>query len=160
MATQGQESRDYPKEAADSSTAPISPNDIDDYTNDRLRQGLLFANTVLRNKKKRVSPLTGHCLEIYAATVRAVLEEDFEHRDEKNSLLSTIMTYERDIQANGFLRGPDGEYQADLIVSLVRLRASELWARYHPHVKPIDVEDGAGWHRFYDYWKDVNDLIE
>ena len=159
MATHEHESRDYPKEEAGSPPVPTPPNEIDDYTEDRLRQGLQFADMMLRNKQKRVSPLPGHCLAIYAAAIRAVLEEDFEHDDEKNNLLSTIMMYERDIQTMVFLRGPDGEYQADLIVSLVRLRASELWARYHPYVKRTDVEDCAHWYRFYDYWKGVNDSI-
>ncbi|KEZ39581.1 hypothetical protein SAPIO_CDS9487 [Scedosporium apiospermum] len=162
--------QDYPEEVIDNPPVPTPQRDIEGYTDGRLRRGLVFADTTLRNKRRKVSPLTEHCLLMYTATIKAVLEEDFDDNDERNMLLSTVLMCERDIYTKNFLRGPDGEEQASLIERLAELRRYEFAARYGDYMSHVCqklkttakvykteyYESLHGWDR---YWTDINHSI-
>jgi len=107
---------------------------------------------------------------MYTATIKAVLEEDFDDNDERNMLLSTVLMCERDIYTKNFLRGPDGEEQASLIERLAELRRYEFAARYGDYMSHVCqklkttakvykteyYESLHGWDR---YWTDINHSI-
>ncbi|KAK3362555.1 hypothetical protein B0T25DRAFT_8603 [Lasiosphaeria hispida] len=119
----------YKDEVIDNPTVPKPAVNISAYTDARWMEGLQFADHSLRNKKRKVSPIAQHCLTLYKATLKAVLEKEYDDEDEKSDLLSSVLPYERDIYTNKFLRRPDDSGALNLVERLAQLRRFELQLR-------------------------------
>lgn len=161
---------DYQEEIIDKPTVPEPPPSISVYTEERLKEGLTFADHTLRNRKRIVSPITNHCLTLYKATVKAILLEEYADEDERKELLSNVLLCERDIYTRRFLRGPLDESELNLVHKLSRLRRFEFAARYGDYLSAVCdrlkvtariektqyFEQLNGWER---YWTDINSDI-
>ncbi|KAI1396762.1 hypothetical protein F4819DRAFT_116995 [Hypoxylon fuscum] len=156
------------EETVDGSIAPlVPPQDVNGYTDDRLKEGLAFVNNVLRNPKRRISPIGSHCLEMYKASVKDVLDKDYEDDQEKDLLVKNIAVYENDIYVKDFLRGPNNELESDIVLRLGELRRFEFAARYGDYMQRVcenvkttaraekteHFEELQGWGR---YWTDIS----
>lgn len=160
----------YEKDVIDNPTVPEPPGDISAYSEERLKVGLRFADHSLRNKKRKLSPIAHHCLTIYKATLKAVLEKEYDDNDEKKDLLSSVLHFERDIYTRDFLRCPVDFDGLNLVERLSQLRRFEFAARYGDYLAQIcdrlEVTDRTektqyfeqlnGWDR---YWTDINSSI-
>ncbi|KAH7133301.1 hypothetical protein B0J13DRAFT_678349 [Dactylonectria estremocensis] len=82
---------DYREEIDGYPPLPSPPETISKYTVARLRQGLSFADQMLRNKKRMVSPLAGHCLATYTSAFKNITEMQYQSEHERNAMLTNIL---------------------------------------------------------------------
>lgn len=160
----------YEEDVIDNPPIPEPPRDISAYSEERLKMGLRFADHSLRNKKRKVSPIAHHCLTLYKATLKAVLEKEYDDNDEKKELLSSVLLFERDIYTRDFLRRPVDTGDLNLVERLSQLRHFEFAARYGDYLARVCdqlkitarmeetkcFEQLNVWDR---YWTDINSDI-
>ncbi|KAK5233975.1 hypothetical protein LTR47_005093 [Exophiala xenobiotica] len=141
-----------------------------DYTDNRLKQALNFADSTLRNKSRKVSPVTSHMLAMYKCAVKDVLLKSYNNEEEKKTIVLDIMTWERTISTNEFLRGPGDDIDFDLLDRLCLLRRYEFAARYGDYMKEVCeklkvssrelkkeyFEELNGWNK---KWTDIKDAL-
>ncbi|KAL2874762.1 hypothetical protein SGCOL_010015 [Colletotrichum sp. CLE4] len=150
---------------------PEPPHLLSAYNDQRLRQGLSFADQTLRQTQRKVSPITGHCLNIYKTTLKAVLEQDYDGEEEKEKLLAQVQTYEHNIYTRRLLKGPRDTAQATLVGRLTELRQYEFAARYGEYqailckklkmhaqtFRTKNFEQLQGWNR---YWTEIQEDLK
>ncbi|KAL6411504.1 hypothetical protein AUP68_05220 [Ilyonectria robusta] len=158
----------YQEEVEEDPKWPLPLDDISEYTQARLKDGLAFVDHTQRNKKRKISPLSSHCLTLYQSAIKASLLGEDVSPDEYDHLLATIFTYEKDIYTNKFLRDPLGsDICSTMVERLAELRRYEFATRYGDHMqavcdelkskvqveKPQHFEDIRVWNRF---WTNIN----
>lgn len=160
----------YLEEVTSNPVAPEPPKDISAYTEARLKEGLLYADQTLRNKKRKVSPGAQHCLTMYQCAIKDVLAQDYDNEEERTLLLRNLFTWEKDIYTRNFFRHPNQDEQLDLVNKLAELKRYAFAARYGDYFsrvcstlkhnakeeKTAYFEQLHGWQRF---WTDINDDI-
>ncbi|KAK3936447.1 hypothetical protein QBC46DRAFT_321463 [Diplogelasinospora grovesii] len=150
---------------------PEPPKAADMYTEARLKEGLLYADTTLRYKQRKLSPLAAHCITLYKATMKAALEGDWMDEEERIALLNTILVYETEIYGTRALGFPSVTVDMNTVDRLAQLRRYVFAVRYgdymagvYERLKIPAQEDSTsyfeqlpGWER---YWTDVQAEIE
>lgn len=158
---------DYEEDMTATPSLPEPPRDLSRYTTQRLKEGLRFADCRLRNKERKVTPLTEHCLGLYKLALKNLLEEEYADEEQRIAQLRMVNLYERDIYTRAFLRHSSDKQEQEFVEKLQQLRSYEFSARYGDYsaeicqrlkretsLKKLEYyEQLQGWNR---YWTDIN----
>ncbi|KAI9659613.1 MAG: hypothetical protein M1831_003694 [Alyxoria varia] len=117
--------RDTPRE---NPTPPSPEKDIKKYTDDRVKQGLAYADERLRNTKRKVSPLSEKALIYYKSECKTFLST--EHPAKKDHLAICLYNYEKSLSMERKLLGTNSLEVQRLQNKLLSLRQVEFFARY------------------------------
>lgn len=111
----------YQEEVSDNPKVPVPPDSsqgIAVYTEERLKNALLYADQTLRNKTRKGSPSSNHCLLMYKSTVKAVLSNEWDTEKEKEEMLQLVLIFEKDIYTHRFLQLPSRTFRLGLPIVL------------------------------------------
>src|SRR5690554_1270179 len=135
-ATQSPLGTDHDDKVTTPAKAPIPPNNIHQYNDERLKEGLRYADQRLRNKTRKVSPIAGHCLSLYKGSVKSIRTHDYVDKEEREALLSNVLMCERSIHTCSFLNVQDCT-DTTLVQRLAELRRYEYAARYGDYLANV-----------------------
>ncbi|KAK3361271.1 hypothetical protein B0T24DRAFT_642865 [Lasiosphaeria ovina] len=111
-------------------TAPFPPASHTMYDEQRLKEGLFYADQTLRNATQRASPLVSHCMTMYKTCLKAALENDGKDEQERQDLLETIHVFLEEIRGNREFRLPCDKVNTAVVDRLAMLRRYGLAIRY------------------------------
>jgi hypothetical protein len=143
-----------------------------DYTADRLKEALKYADCTLRNNNRKLSPIGIHALTLYKDACGRLLdlegeifEDDKELEDAKGEWISSIRTYEQSIQYVGCLNvthTQDAQTLQDEIISLQRTSFYARYGNYMAHAcqelkREAEAKKVLGWQNLQkSYWTDID----
>jgi hypothetical protein len=131
---------EYPTDVTQTVEPPKPLPQSSDYDQTRFKAGLIFAEIILRNPTRRLSPVGEQCLRIYKDACARLLDMDEEGEvyDEntktvemvRNEWIADVRGYEREIQFLACLKTTNMETAQELQDELVRLKRNVFYARY------------------------------
>jgi hypothetical protein len=111
-----------------------------DYTKTRFKEGIIFAETLLRNTKRKTSPIGMHCATIYKEACARLLDMDEDgeiYEEEPDTLdavrkewISDLRVYEREMQYMACLSLTHTENAQQLEDEIIQLQRYKFYARY------------------------------
>ena len=117
--------------------SPMPHKDPEMYTTERVKEGLLYADSTLRNTARTVSPIGVMALKIYKDACCRLLqlddEQDLEHDDAheaKQQWIATIRGFEESMQYNACLRATQSDSAESLKKAILELQRITYYARY------------------------------
>lgn len=157
----------YKEDTTEDPAVPLPPNDISEYDDERLKEGLHFADQSLRCTTRKVSPVGQHCLSLYKSALMGVLGEQYEDEEEKKDMLQQLIMCERQIYNRKFLRRPADNNEPSLVQRLSEGRRYEFAARYGDYMARVceqiktnaKVEKTEHFEKLYSwkrFWTDIN----
>ena len=129
---------DYEEVIRTTPSPPVPMEKAEEYTLSRVKAGLLYADNILRNTIRKLSPLGQRALALYkenCATLLDLGEGELNENGEdaetlKLQLIAQIRSYEADLQYHGFMKLLPPANDQDLIDKILHLKRVEFYARY------------------------------
>jgi hypothetical protein len=152
---------------------PKPEKDAAGYNPQRLRQGLKYADAILRNPQRRLSPLGESALILYKDAIvhlldhetTAEIEDDEDVKQAKSNSLSLIRMHEEAIQFRSHLHLFETGDAQELQAKLLELMKLQFYARYGDAFADVcnriraeaESKKVLGWQTLCgDYWTDIN----
>jgi hypothetical protein len=144
-----------------------------DYTADRLKEALKYADCTLRNNNRKLSPIGIHALTLYKDACGRLLdleegeifEDDKELEDAKGEWIASIGTYEQSIQYVGCLNVTHTQDAQTLQDEIIGLQRTSFYARYGNYMahacqelkREAEAKKVTGWQNLQkSYWTDID----
>lgn len=158
-------------------TEPLNPPhplpNISDYNENRLKEGLKYADSTLRDPLRKLSPIGMHALKLYKDACARLLDledgETFDDKEEfeavKQEWIANIRTYEQSIQYHACLNITHTSDAQRLQEEILNLQRTTFYARYGDYLaescRQLKCEAEArkveGWQRLSkSYWSEVS----
>jgi hypothetical protein len=170
---------DYPENVVRPLDPPQPLTAIQDYDENRIKKGLIYAESVLRNPIRRLSPIGEQALKLYKEACAKLLdmEEDgliYEEpadivQDIKNEWLGTVRTFEQSAQYTKYLRLTDSNSAQELQDELVKLQKYGFYSRYGDILAEVckelrhqaETRKVEGWQTLVmKYWTDIDQNLQ
>lgn len=174
----------YQETVTDIPSPPKPVECSEEYTKEKLQEGLLYADSVLRNKDRKLSPIGIRAMMIYKDACAGLLDmqddtddgvNDNNRSDQerkrhiRNSFLATIRGFEGYLTYTMCLRLTDSKDAEELMQELLKLQRTTFYARYGDIFGEIcktlrqkaEVHKVLGWQSLSKrYWTEISDNLK